>query len=419
MRTELFLALFLLPLRPLIAAGAGEGVPWGSETDGQYRAWDWISAFTEEDQNTWDGLAADGQEAVLKRAGDACLAADRASLAAQTRGDAGALSALPDETLDQLSVCVENGKARAGVLREKRDRLNQIILRSKNRPLSQTDLNWLEANSIRLQDPSLNDAAASGEIERQNKTAQKRNRNAEKKFSKLKDGKSLTSAGLASIYDGSGSKGKDSPQYPDTVALKDEKNAKLSLPGPETRGPRKKLTSSAPPELALTEEFKGQKGYAEINKENKFTGVMDEVDKDGASGGTANAAKAAALKTVFQISKDFDETFINNPSPKDADVRLVIDKIKNKAKNPDDAWELAAQMRNTRDFPALRDAEHYLWSCARTTGSKWNGAATLISTPLYSIAKLPGLRKIFFDDATSPPSGSEIKWGAKGVRDCW
>ncbi|HBB67319.1 MAG: hypothetical protein A2X28_10715 [Elusimicrobia bacterium GWA2_56_46] len=281
MRTELFLALLLLPLRPLVAAGAGEGVPWGSETDGQYRAWDWISAFTEEDRNTWDGLDADGQEALLKRAGDACLAADRASLAAQTRGEAGVLSALPDETLDQLSICVENGKTRAGALREKRDRLNQIILRSKNRQLSRADLTWLEANSIRLKDPSFNDAAAAGEIERQNKTAQKRSRNAEKKYSRLKEGKPLTSAGLASIYDGSGSKGKDSPQYPETIALKDRTNAKLSIPGPETRGPRKKLTSSAPPELALAPDKirnGSPKAGEETRVERKIASPFPEED---------------------------------------------------------------------------------------------------------------------------------------------
>ena len=185
------------------------------------------------------------------------------------------------------------------------------------------------------------------------------------------------------------------------------------------RGPTRKLIAHKPPVLEISEDLQGMKDYAQINKENKFTGAMAEVDKDGASGGTVNAAKAAGLKTIFQISKDFDETFLNNPSPKDEDVRMVIDKIKSKAKNPDDAWEIAKLMRDKRDFPALRDAEHYLWSCSRTTGSKWDGAATLVVTPLYSMAKLPGLRKIFFDDATSPPSVSEMKWGAKGVKDCW
>jgi hypothetical protein len=130
------------------------------------------------------------------------------------------------------------------------------------------------------------------------------------------------------------------------------------------------------------------------------------------------AAGYATLKSVYSVSKDFDETFMNNPSPKSEDASRVIDRIKEKAKSPQEAREIAYQMRNKRDFPALRDAEHYLWACSEASESRWKAAQTMITTPMYSAAKLPGLRSIFFDENTSPPSASEIKWGWKGAKDC-
>jgi hypothetical protein len=176
------------------------------------------------------------------------------------------------------------------------------------------------------------------------------------------------------------------------------------------------------PADTLTQEFSGQRGYQDMKKDNEYRKVMKEVDKDGedaaAKGRKIKAAGYAALNSVYNVSKDFDETFVHNPAPRDADVQRVIDRIKSNSKNPDEAWQLAYTMRQKRDFPALRDAEHYLWACSEANESRWHAARTVITTPMYSAAKLPGLRKIFFDDDTSPPSASEIKWGWKGVKDC-
>jgi hypothetical protein len=186
--------------------------------------------------------------------------------------------------------------------------------------------------------------------------------------------------------------------------------------------PKKRFSIPPPPAQQLTEDFKHMRGYADINRDNQFRSVMKEVDKDGessaAKGEKMKSAGYATLRSIFAVSKDFDETFINNPSPKDEDVRKVIDRIRSAAKTPDDAWQIAYQMRAKRDFPALRDAEHYLWACSEASESRWKAARTVISTPLYSAAKLPGLRAVFFDDTTSPPSVSEMKWGLKGVKEC-
>ncbi|HAH31408.1 MAG TPA: hypothetical protein DCL44_03735 [Elusimicrobia bacterium] len=391
---------------------------WGSKLETPYLSWDWISSFTDEGKDTWAELTADKQKAALHKAQSACGSADNAARAAEGP-NAYAITGLSDTSLENLSVCVEKGEDRAQRLREKRDKLKQIIQRSKTGALRGSDTAWLEEKGIKLEDSSFKDQTSLKENEKQNKANKRITQGSEQKFSKLKSEQSR-SGGLSSVYDGSKAKGGVASDN-GTVALKSGKSDKLSTPKPDERLSKKKLTSSPPPNPVdkLTDEFKNKEGYADINKKNKFTPVMAEVDKDGESGGKLNAAKAATLKAVYNVSKDFDETFINNPSPKNEDVRTVIDKIKSQSKNPEEAWQIAKQMRDKRDFPALRDAEHYLWSCTQTTGSKWDGVATAISTPLYSMAKLPGLRKIFFDDNTSPPSLGEMKWGVKGVKECW
>ncbi|OGR44452.1 MAG: hypothetical protein A2X35_07000 [Elusimicrobia bacterium GWA2_61_42] len=393
-------------------------MPWGAELETPYQAWAWISEFTEEDQDTWPGLSEDQQDSLLKKAEASCRQADKAAEAA-SGSDAKALEVISDATLARLAVCAENGEARAAALQQKRDKLGLILARAKAGPLPQADLAWLEENSLRLNDEELDKAAWRGQMQAQAQNSKKSLDKSGKKLAALKDSKALKAEKLSSLYDGGKTGLKGPADANSAVQLKGKAGTKLSTPSPLARGSKKALTSTAPPEVQLTEHFKGMEGYKEIKAKDQFTAVMKEVDKDGESGGKVNAAKAATLKAVFQVSKDFNETFINNPSPKDEDVRLVIDKIKSKAKNPDDAWEIALQMRKQKDFPALRDVEHYLWSCTRTTESKWHGAATIVSTPLYSLAKMPGLRKIFFDEETSPPSLSEVKWGTKGVTECW
>jgi hypothetical protein len=229
---------------------------------------------------------------------------------------------------------------------------------------------------------------------------------------------SLDADRLSKIYDGQ------------TTPAGNPADAAVRLSGSAGTRPGQRTITAArplrkappPPETRLTEEFSGMPGYSDIKKENDYVKVMKEVDKDGedaaAKGRKIKAAGYAALNSVYSVSRDFDETFIHNPAPKDEDVQRVINRIKSSAKNPDEAWQIAYTMRQKRDFPALRDAEHYLWACSEANESRWHAARTLITTPMYSAAKLPGLRKIFFDENTSPPSLSEIKWGWKGVKDC-
>lgn len=417
-RNAAALGLVLLLTPALAPAGEPAGLPWGAELETPYQAWAWISEFTGEDQDTWTALSEDQQGSLLKKAEASCRQADKTADAA-SGADAKALEVLSDETLKRLAVCAENGEARAAALQQKRNKLGLILARAKAGPLSQADLAWLEENSLRLNDEALDKAAWRGQMQAQAQNSKKSLDKSGKKLTALKDSKALKAEKLSSFYDGGKAGLKGSANAGSSVQLKGKTGAKLSTPSPEARTSKKALTSTAPPEVQLSEHFKGMEGYKEIKAKDQFTAVMKEVDKDGESGGKVNAAKAATLKAVFQVSKDFNETFINNPSPRDEDVRLVIDKIKSKARNPDDAWEIALQMRKQKDFPALRDAEHYLWSCTRTTESKWHGAATIVSTPLYSLAKMPGLRKIFFDEETSPPSLSEVKWGTKGVTECW
>lgn len=407
--TAALIALILLPAAGA-AAGQTGGCPWGSPLETPYRSWAWISEFTEEDQNTWAELSGAQQSSLLKKAGNACLQADKTAGVTEAKS----LAAISDETLRALAVCTGDGETRALALQKKRDNLKTVMARAKTGPLSPADLAWLKGNSIDFEGGEAAGAALKEQQQKQEKNNKKSLAKLNTKLSPLKGAGSADK--ISAFYDG-GKTGKGAAGADSSVRLKAGAGSKI--PEPQARGPKKALTYTPPPEIQLSQEFKGMEGYKDIRKKDPFTAVMNEVDKDGASGGKANAAKAATLKAVYQVSKDFNETFINNPSPNDTDVRLVIDKIKNKAKNPNDAWEIALQMRKQKDFPALRDAEHYLWSCTRTNESKWNGAATMVSTPLYSLAKMPGLRKLFFDDDTSPPSISEVKWGAKGVTECW
>jgi hypothetical protein len=425
---RVFVTLLLLAGVPRLVP-AQEAVPWNAPAyNTQFK---YFQEQQTQDQASWAARTPEDQKIELDSVQAASLKRQNQMVnyynAAMEKWDSGQLreylNSVKDRDLKAVSLWL--GQEQGAALSRKFSLLRDTT-RKSGQGLNEADLAALEPylkpdaiNEMKAQKPAADSVKKSGETDK-DKTGMEPSRSGKALGDFAGTEPSKLSAGkFSSLYDGSGSAGKDPAPDPDTVNLQAKNDSKLSTGGTETGTPRKKLTSTAPPALELTNEFKGIEDYAEINKKNKFTGVMEETDKDGASGGAANAAKSAALKSVFQVSKDFDETFINNPSPKNQDVRTVIDKIKDKAKNPDDAWNIARQMRNSRDFPALRDAEHYLWSCAQTTESKWSGAATLIVTPLYSAAKLPGLRKIFFDDTASPPSVSEITWGVKGVKDCW
>ncbi len=415
MRT-LALFFFLASFVPAAARCEQGGAPWGAQVSRDYNAWGWISAYTGEDEGSWDSLPSAERGAILKKAAAACAAAGRDLDSAGALTDGDALLAMPAASVKRMAACESGGPGAAAGLAEKQKRLALIKQKSAAGRFDQEDADWLAENGLTLrQDPDQAKAAAR-ESKQRAARQQKGSEAAAKKYSGLNK-KGLDSAALSKVYDGGAAGGAGAG---DAVALSGKH--KSSLPEPGERVSRKKLSYTPPPEMQLTDEFKGMKGYDDMKKENEYNKVMNEVDKDGADAAAKNkkikTAGYASLKAVYSVSKDFDETFVNNPSPKSEDVKKVIDRINSKARNPQEAWEIAYQMRNKRDFPALRDAEHYLWACSESSESRWKAARTMITTPMYSAAKLPGLRKLFFDDNTSPPSASEIKWGWKGVKDC-
>lgn len=412
MRSILLLGFALL-MAPDAARCGQEPVQWGARVSDEYDLWGWITSFADEDERTWDSLPRDQRNALLKKASDACSEAGR-DLASCDQSDGDAILALSHTKLARMEACRAGGEAAAG-LKEKRLRLSVIRHKAAAGRFDQADLDWLRDNGITMRLDKYQSEKLTKDQDGRSKQSKQTAAAADKKYAALKGGK-LDAAGLSKAYDGgkAGAAGAG-----DAVALSGKHNS--APPDPGKRAPQKKLAYTPPPDMQLSEEFKGMKGYAEIKKENPYTGVMAEVDKDGEAAVKKSKIKAAGyatLKSVYSVSKDFDETFVNNPSPKNEDVSKVIDRIKSKAKNPQEAWEIAYQMRNQRDFPALRDAEHYLWACSEASESKWKATRTIITTPMYSAAKLPGLRKIFFDDNASPPSVSEIKWGWKGATDC-
>ena len=415
MRTLTTLVL-LAALLPASGRCEQEKTPWGAQVSRDYNVWGWIASYTDEDEGSWDSLTPAERAAIVKKASAACAAAGRDldSAAAQTDGEA--LLAVPAASVKRIAACGNGGENAAAGLAEKRARLALIKQKSAAGRFDQEDAAWLKENGLTLrQDPDQSKAAAKEHAQRS--AQQKKASDAAAKKYAAFGKKNLDAAGLAKAYDGGRGKGADADG---AVALSGKH--KGSLPEPGERVSQKKLSYTPPPEMQLTDEFKGMKSYGDMKKENTYNKVMDEVDKDGADAAAKNkkikSAGYASLKAVYAVSKDFDETFVNNPSPKSEDVKTVIDRINSKAKNPQEAWEIAYQMRNKRDFPALRDAEHYLWACSESSESRWKAAQTMITTPMYSAAKLPGLRKIFFDENASPPSASEIKWGWKGVKDC-
>ncbi len=412
----LSLLLLLIALNPAAARCGEEASRWGSQVSEDYNVWGWIAAYTDEDEDSWDALTPAERAALVKKASAACAAAGRELAAAEGQTDGEALLAVQPAALKRVASCEAGGKDAAAGLSQKQRRLAAIKQKAAAGRFDQGDADWLRENNLTLR----MDSAQADEFgkkkalnaEKQKKTSEK----VEKKYGALNK-KDLDAESLAKAYDGGGAKagGADG-----SVALSGKHAS--APPDPGKRGPQKKLSYAPPPEMQLTEEFKDMKGYGEMKKENVYNKVMAEVDKDGEDAAAKNkklkSAGLASLKAVYSVSKDFDETFVNNPSPKNEDVKKVIDRINSKAKNPQEAWEIAYQMRNKRDFPALRDAEHYLWACSEANESRWKATRTIITTPLYSAAKLPGLRKIFFDENASPPSASEIKWGWKGATEC-
>lgn len=410
--------LILLALAALAPAAfcAPEGAAWGTRVSESYDLWGWISAYTDEDRDSWDALTPAERDALLKKAAGACSRADERAGAAGTDGEA--ILRLSGTDLEYLGACSAAGAGRADDLRDKQRHLARIKSRAAEGRFDQADMDWLSASGLTLRlDQKKNDSLQADQAARAQKQ-KKTGDDVKKKYSAL-DKKDLTGAELGKAYDGGSGRGAG-----DESAVKLSAAKTAAAPKPEARGQlqRKTVASTPPPAVELTDKFKGMKSYSDMNKENTYNKVMNEVDKDGVDAAAKNqkikSAGYATLKSVYAVSKDFDETFVNNPSPKKEDVSKVIASIKAKAKNPQEAWEIAYQMRNQRDFPALRDAEHYLWACSEASESRWKATQTLITTPMYSAAKLPGLRKIFFDDTTSPPSVSEIKWGWKGVTDC-
>ena len=410
------LALLLLAAAAPAAFCAAGSAAWGSRVSGTHDLWSWIETYGDEDRDSWASLSRAEQDSLLKKAAAACDAADERLASAGGRGDGDALLSLSQAELGGLGACYGPGAA-AG-LKARQQRLAQIKAKAAAGRYDESDAAWLRANGLTLRLDKKSEKALQDDQAKRAAQQKKAAAAAKKKYSAL-DKKGLTGAELGAAYDGAS--GRDGGGAAG-VKLSARKTAAAPKPEERKQLQKKTVAYTPPPAMALTDKFKGEKSYADMKKENTYEKVMSEVDKDGVAAAAKNkkikSAGYATLKSVYAVSKDFDETFVNNPSPRKEDVSRVIAAIRTKAKNPQEAWEIAYQMRNQRDFPALRDAEHYLWACSEASESRWKATQTLITTPLYSAAKLPGLRKIFFDENTSPPSVSEIKWGWKGVTDC-
>lgn len=392
-------------------------VEWGEEQETEYRVWTWLAERKGHSEESWKTLRPAFQRAEVTDAVKVCgRAAKQASYA---DGSAGGepLIKMTDSELVDIDKCLDDGPAVAGDLREKRARLFRIKAKAAEGRFDEEDADWMAETGLTLRLDRDRAEALTGDAAARRERQQRTHAAAGSKYSRL--GGNLDRGTLSGVYDGGKTSG--AAEGPAQVRI----TAGAGGPGPlkaEARLPQKKLSYTPPPEMELGEKFRDMEDYGDLSRESTHNKVMAEVDRDGAeaagAGKTVRAAGYAALKSVYSVSKDFDETFINNPSPKPEDVERVVTSIRAKTKNPQEAWETALKMRNARDFPALRDAEHYLWACAEADESRWKAARTVITTPLYSAAKLPGLRSIFFDDKTSPPSFSEIKWGWKGVKDC-
>ena len=253
------------------AAMAQEAVRWNALAYGsQFK---YFQEQQTQDKDSWAALAPEEQKQELEAVRDASLERQGQVVdyynGAMERWDAeqlrGGLKDNKDRDIKTVSIWL--GEERGSALERKLSTLRAMTLKAGQQGLDADDLAALE--------PYLKPEAIAG-MKASKLAADSINRpgDAAKKKTGLdpsKSGKELwefagrepskLSAGkFSKLYDGSNSTDKDSSQSADTVKLKAKKNSKFSAPGTEADVSKKRLTSSAPPELALAGKTKTQTG---------------------------------------------------------------------------------------------------------------------------------------------------------------
>jgi hypothetical protein len=237
-----FAAAVIFP--PPGAAGEG-GRAWGSQVSQRYDIWGCISGYGRDgvDEETWKDLAPEKQDKAVAEAEAACRKADAKLGATRNQTDGKAILAVSESDLEYLGVCLKDGEAVAAGLKEKRAKLAEIKRKADQKLYDEADMLWLKANGINMEyQPPADPAAAQLQADRE-KLQKKTSAAAKKKYGKMKDADAAARA-----FDNGGPKkaGGDVPG----VAMS-EKRLKGAQPLKlEARDPKKKLTASAPPEMA-------------------------------------------------------------------------------------------------------------------------------------------------------------------------
>ncbi|MDA8132676.1 MAG: hypothetical protein M0011_14325 [Elusimicrobia bacterium] len=236
------LVLAVLFLAQPAFPGEAVKVRWGSEVSQDYTVWRWIGAFTDEDESSWDELDAKQQTKVLNKALRACGKAQDKLSVSRGKIDGKALLAVSDGDLEYIGACFKDGEAAAAAVQEKRDKLAAIKARVDKGIYDQDDIAWLKEQNITLAPRPQNGEEEAKQLKERAKKQEKISAAANKKYGKMKD---MDASGMGAVYDGgSGRKG-------DQEGGVELSEAKLggAPPAPEARGPKKKLTFTAPPSM--------------------------------------------------------------------------------------------------------------------------------------------------------------------------
>jgi len=266
MRTFVLLpAVLIFALNRAAAAAVEEPAPvqWGDEVSDKYRVWDWISAYLQEDADSWRGLSAEEQSAQLKKAETACARSNSALAGTREQTDAAAIMAMPDAAISHIEVCLPDGASVAPALKEKKTRLLLLKQKADAGTLSAEDMKWLEENRLELAEGTFQDSSTREGLDAQKKQQAKINAAAEKKYASLKDKKNLGSGGLNGIYDGT--KG-GAAEEDGAVSLSKRSGGEPSPLKTGDRSSKKKLSFAPPPEVQLTGEPKEAKKVQEYKK---------------------------------------------------------------------------------------------------------------------------------------------------------
>ncbi|MDD5209914.1 MAG: hypothetical protein PHV36_11040 [Elusimicrobiales bacterium] len=218
---------------------------WGSPVPGGYNVWGWISAFTDEDQGTWEDLDRAKQDSTIEKAGAACKKADERLAATNAQTNGKAILSLSGRDLEYIGVCLKDGEAVSEALSAKRAKLAEIQAKVSNGAYDEADMQWLRANGITLEQRAPAGLQTSKQKEERAQKQEKTTAAARKKYGKMKD---MNADGLAGVYDGAASGKNGANAGSSAVDLSAKKSAMGTLKL-ETRGPQKELTSMAPPQI--------------------------------------------------------------------------------------------------------------------------------------------------------------------------